>query len=303
MMGRANPFATRRGTGGRLLGFLLVLTLVAGCDESGNFNMKDAFKSQDEAGTEARSAAPGSVVERDVEAPDVFSTTEEGLWDGRPSLGGVWVAHPDVNEPERVMIRNMDNGKSVVGALFRRERDIPGPRLQLSSDAATSLSVLAGAPVRLSVVALRRETVAEPAPADSDVAVPEPAAVAEALLDPVAATAGAAIEAAAPAAGSAPAAPVESDLPLKRAAPSPAPKSSIDKPFLQIGIFSVEANAERAAQQMRAAGMVPEVKKQSAGGKTFWRVLVGPASSTSERNALLGKIKGEGYSDAYAVAN
>ena len=37
-----------------------------------------------------------------VEAPDVFQVAEAGLWDGRPSLGGIWVAHPDVTQPERV---------------------------------------------------------------------------------------------------------------------------------------------------------------------------------------------------------
>ena len=40
---------------------------------------------------------------------------------------GVWVAHPDVNEPEQVIIRNLENNKSVVGALFLRARNIPGP--------------------------------------------------------------------------------------------------------------------------------------------------------------------------------
>ena len=30
-------------------------------------------------------------VERDIEAADVFRTSEAGLWDGRPSLGGIWV--------------------------------------------------------------------------------------------------------------------------------------------------------------------------------------------------------------------
>ena len=32
----------------------------------------------------------------DVLAPEVFQVREDGLWDGRPSLGGAWVAHPDV---------------------------------------------------------------------------------------------------------------------------------------------------------------------------------------------------------------
>ncbi|WP_342768115.1 SPOR domain-containing protein [Jannaschia seohaensis] len=115
------------------------------------------------------------MVERDVEAPEVFQTTDLALWDGRPSLGGVWVASPDVREPERVIIRNQETGEFVVGALFKRERLGPGPRLQLSSDAAAALGALAGAPVMLEVVALRREEAPEPAPVFS-----EPEAVAEA---------------------------------------------------------------------------------------------------------------------------
>ena len=70
--------------------------------------------------------------------------TDQGLWDGRPSLGGVWVAHPDVTEPERVIIRNEANGKFVIGALFRRERELPGPKLQMSSDAAAALERAGG---------------------------------------------------------------------------------------------------------------------------------------------------------------
>ena len=72
---------------------------------------------------------------------------------------------------------------------------------------------------------------------------------------------------------------------------------------MQIGIFSVETNAENTATAMRQAGMVPTVKKQEAGGKPFWRVIVGPATSSAERAQLLATIKGEGFSDAYAVTN
>ena len=106
-------------------------------------------------------ASSTRLVERDVEAPEVFQVTDEGLWDGRPSLGGVWVAHPDVKEPERVIIRHAGNGKFVIGALFRRERANPGPRLQVSSDAAAALGMLAGSPQKLNVTALRREAAPE----------------------------------------------------------------------------------------------------------------------------------------------
>jgi cell division protein FtsN len=128
-------------------------------------------------GTPARAAGPQAettlrMVERDVEAPEVFQADDAGLWDGRPSLGGVWVAHPDVGDPERVIIRNEANGKFVIGALFRRERQNPGPIIQVSSDAAASLGMLAGAPTVLNVTALRR--VEEP---DAAAAVVQPSPV------------------------------------------------------------------------------------------------------------------------------
>ncbi len=125
----------------------------------------------------------GQMVERDVEAPEVFQMEEAGLWDGRPSLGGVWVAHPEAVDPERVVILNAESGASVTGALFRRERDNPGPRFQLSSEAANALGILPGAPTPIRVTALRLEQV-EVAPVEgpaedeaeiAEVAAPEDA--------------------------------------------------------------------------------------------------------------------------------
>lgn len=264
--------------GARKLGLMFGAVLVmAGCEEGGEFTL---FKPKVEGEANVASAAAGQkTVERDVEAPDVFQVSEAGLWDGRPSLGGVWVAHPDVKEPERVIIRNPSNGKFVVGALFRRERENPGPRLQISSDAADALGMLAGAPKELNVTALRREEVAvEADPAtDGAAGLSEPEFVAETSLDPIE-SAGAAIDAADAA-------------------------SSLAKPFVQIGIFSVEKNAVWTATAMRTAGMVPTVEQQSLNGKTFWRVIVGPAQSKSDLAQLLKKVKSQGFNDAYAVRN
>ncbi|WP_299546121.1 SPOR domain-containing protein [uncultured Tateyamaria sp.] len=289
----------------------LAIGLLAGCDESGQFVAMDALKRSNTSveGT-APDAAPIKTVERDVEAPDVFSATEAGLWDGRPSLGGVWVAHPDVTEPERVIIRNTENDKFVVGALFRRERDIPGPRLQISSDAADALSMLAGAPSQLNVTALRKEEVAvEPELTDAAAAVAAPADVTETTLDPIE-SAAAVLEAPAQtdAAPTAPQAaqgiqPAAKPTAIPVAATTRPTASKLDKPFIQIGIFSVQANAERTATQMRNAGVIPTVKTFERDGKPFWRVVVGPAGTTSERSQLLTAIKDEGFTDAYAVTN
>lgn len=281
---------------------LAALGLLAGCDESGQFVAMQAF--QPNTKTEG-TPVPGSeikTVERDVEAPEVFSASEAGLWDGRPSLGGVWVAHPDVTDPERVIIRNAANNKFVVGALFRRERDIPGPRLQISSDAAEALGMLAGAPAELNVTALRKEAVAVDAPTPEDAqAVAPPPEITATALDPIA-SAAAAIDAPSPATGIQPAA-APTATPAAAAAPARATSSSLSKPFIQIGIFSVQANAERTAKQMRGAGIIPIVKTFERDGKPFWRVVVGPAGTSGERTQLLTKIKNEGFTDAYAVSN
>ncbi|WP_240705220.1 SPOR domain-containing protein [Pacificoceanicola onchidii] len=254
--------------------------------------------------------APGETIERDIEAPDIFAAKEAGLWDGRPSLGGVWVAHPDVDEPGRVIIRNETNGKFVIGALFRRERQSPGPRLQISSDAAAALGMLAGQPNNMNVVALKREEVkAQPTPLSEPVAgdsIPPAPEVAEGALppagsDPVISGAAAAIETA----SLAPSKPVAAApaAPKPAAAPTPKKPSTLKKPYIQIGIFSIEQNAKNTAVAMRQAGMVPTIKKHNSKGKVFWRVIVGPAQTKDELSSLLTKIKGSGFTDAYAVTH
>lgn len=252
----------------------LVLT---GCE---NFEMPKFGKARDsEAGVTTTSDGTVHLVERDVEAPDVFQVTDSGLWDGRPSLGGVWVAFPGDVQPERVIIRNEENKKFVIGALFKRERDNPGPKIQLSSDAAAALGILAGAPTMLNITALRRESVPDAAEAADGEATPRP-------VTEIAATA------------------IDEADGASEPAPAPKPAASgLDKPYIQIGIFSVEKNASNTATALKTEGVVPIVKAQEAKGKKFWRVLIGPASSKSERSALLKKARGLGFADAYFVTN
>lgn len=240
-----------------------------------------------------------TLVERDVEAPDVFQANENGLWDGRPSLGGVWVASTDATDPERVIIRNEANGKFVIGALFRRERELPGPKLQVSSDAAAAIGMLAGQPTLLNVTALRREEVPVDPPVEATPLEPVEEIATETLPDDDAiAVAAAALDAmddtketAAPA--------VAAPAP----APVPASTSSLDKPFIQVGIFNVEENATRTGKILRDGGLVPEILAQESKGKPFWRVIVGPAGNSSQRAALLKTVKELGYTDAYFVTN
>ena len=275
---------------------------LAACEEGANFNLFENLKAKGDSADGVDAAAPeaqGTTIEREVEAPEIFQSQESALWDGRPSLGGIWVAHPNVTDPQRVMIRNLDNGKFVIGALFRRERENPGPRLQVSSDAAAELGLLAGSPVQFSVVALKRETIviepeiemAEPANPDGEIEATSLASMAASAIEE-------ATEGTASASTSASAA-------TATPAPRPAASSSskLEKPFIQIGIYSVEANANQTAELLRASGVVPSVKSFTSNDKPYWRVIVGPASSSSDRSAVLKKIKGLGFGDAYPVTN
>lgn len=353
----------------RIAAFSLgTLLAVSGCEE---FEGITTNPTEGEATTETQARS----VMQDVERSDIFSTTETALWDGRPSLGGIWVAHPDVKEPERARITNTKTGKEIAGALFRRERDNPGPRIQLSSDAAAALGILAGQPTELSIIAVRQEEVIiEAAPVVSDEVVgeegtpvegaPEAARVDDSDPDgaAVAATAGAVAAAEAPkrqgfwgrfrdslrnkpdersaatvaaaadagtletatvpevetqsldpvttAAAAAIATAEAEDKPKARperqAAAAPAPKpasapkpSSLKNPFVQVGLFSVEDNANQAASDLRQAGIVPTVIP----GDGRWRVVVGPMATADDQAALLGRIRTLGYSDAFLSPN
>lgn len=298
--------------------FVLVVSAtlaLAACQPgSGPMAAKDPAGGAAPADTAAKSARSVKLVDRDVEAPEVFSVTDMALWDGRPSLGGVWVASPQAVDPERVILRNPANGKFVIGALFRREAENPGPSLQISSDAAEALGLLAGQPGKISVTALRREEAPVAAPDASKPILDAAETVETESLDPVAG-AGAAIAKAeaegkgkkAPQQGGpvAPVAPAPAEPAATAsvkpagakpaAAAAPAPAAAPTGGVIQIGIFSVEANAKRAVDTLTKAGLQAALRKEESQGKTFWSVT---AKGGAE---ALAKAKAAGFADAYVL--
>ncbi len=256
-------------------------------------------------------------VEVDVIAPEAFSITDKALWDGRPTFGGVWIAYPNIEKPERVRIRNDVTGKEVIGALYKRERDFPGPKIELSADAAAALGVQAGTPVELTIVALRRKTVEVIVEAEElDMATPlrrpvsepteAPAAVEEPAEEPVAVVV--------------PEVEVPAVVvpPVVEPTPTPIIASGIEETalppvtskieatdgqgtYVQVATLQSKSRADAVVAKLITAGLDVEIRERQVGEKTLYRIIVGPAKTPEALEIMMGVVNELGYKDAIVL--
>ena len=292
------------------------LTGLSGCDavRTGMSDMGDRVSDAFSRGPVENAAPTGrlELEERDVEAPSVFDVTDRAIWDGRPSFGGVWAAYPGNIQPERVRIVNLDNNKSVVGALFRREADNPGPPIELSSDAASALGATPGQPQNVRITALRREPVEVTPPnvAETSEPVAPQGVIREVPLDGVETTAVTTMtDPAEPLATAAEGAVAAAKRrPTPGAAASTAgvvaatPAGGLANPFVQVGTFASAANAA-GLQSILTKNSVPALVREMGtnSGKTLYRVLAGPASSEAELRDISDRVSSLGFTDAFPV--
>jgi len=117
--------------------------------------------------------------------PEAFHVADIALWDGTGTLTGVWIAHPMAQTARRVRLTNTNTGTRVDAAMFRRDPDLPGPRVIVSSEAAERLGLKPGhgTPITIEGLAYRAapeipaETPAEAVVAGAPPPVPAPVAV------------------------------------------------------------------------------------------------------------------------------
>ena len=76
-------------------------------------------------------------------------------------------------------------------------------------------------------------------------------------------------------------------------------KSGTDGRYVQVGMFSSEANAQRAAQRISAAGLPARFGTLKKGGKSYRLVMAGPFAA-GQINAAVATARRAGFSDAYA---
>ena len=191
------------------------------------------------------------------EKPEILDLSASVIWDGEQTLGGNWISHPDVDSPERVLIKNISNGKSIVGAIFQQAKKMKTGPAVISSDAAKALNIAQNDQTKVQIIAVRvaertsiTPTIAEPKKSDS-----------------------ASIE------------------------------TKLSKPFIQVGIFGVENNANKTKDQMLQLDLPVNILDFQIKGKPYWRVVAGPASSSDSRRSMLKTIKSAGFTDAYFISN
>ena len=191
------------------------------------------------------------------EKPEILDLSASVIWDGEQTLGGNWISHPDVDSPERVLIKNISNGKSIVGAIFQQTKKMKTGPAVISSDAAKALNIAQNDQTKVQIIAVRAAehtlitpTIAEPNKSDS-----------------------ASIE------------------------------TKLSKPFIQVGIFGVENNANKTKEQMLKLNLPVNILDFQIKGKPYWRVVAGPASSSDNRRSMLKTIKSAGFTDAYFISN
>lgn len=83
---------------------------------------------------------------------------------------------------------------------------------------------------------------------------------------------------------------------------SPSQTTDLDRPFVQVGTFRVEANALATRDQMQAAGLAVMIKPARIHDDDFWRVIVGPVENSAARKELFERVRNMGFNDAFSVS-
>ena len=191
------------------------------------------------------------------EKPEILDISAAVIWDGEQTLGGNWISHPNVESPKRVLIKNISNGKSIVGAIFQQTKKINPGSAFISSDAAKALDIVKNEQTKVQIIAVKAVQSTSPTP---EIAKSDKVNVS-------------------------------------------ALETKLSKPFIQVGIFGVQNNANSTRDQMLQLNLPVNIFDFQIKGKSYWRVVAGPATTAVSRKNMLKSIKSAGFTDAYYVSN
>jgi cell division septation protein DedD len=236
----------------------------------------------------------------------VFFAEAATLWDGLPSMGGAWIAHPAANPGLMVEALNLETERSLRAPALRLAERAGHPPIQLSAEAALALGMSPGRLARVRLTGLREAPA--PAPA-TEIAAADAAIETFALRTAAAAAAGAADvvqstqpvprpEATRVAAAPTPRTPAPNTMAPNTVAPATTALKAAQAqaaPYVQIGAFAEADNAAGAARKLRGRDL-PAFEMPSG---RLRLVLLGPFDDLDAAQAARDVAVANGFADAY----
>jgi DedD protein len=96
----------------------------------------------------------------------------------------------------------------------------------------------------------------------------------------------------------------EQPQPAPRSSPAPrsgAATSPVTGWMVQVGSFASRDNAARLARDLKSAGFAASMSESRAGGKSLYRVRVGPEAERAAAQAVVTRLRGRGITGAAIV--
>ena len=112
---------------------------------------KDPLPEQPDAPKPARQDSVDPFMHPD---PEAFFAAGLAVWDGTRTLPGIWIAHPMAQTARRVRLTNGETGARVDAAMFRRDPNLSGSRIVVSSEAAERLGLEPGHGTQITIEGL-----------------------------------------------------------------------------------------------------------------------------------------------------
>jgi rare lipoprotein A len=227
------------------------------------------------------------------------------------TAGDLTAAHRTLPMPVNVRVTNLENGRSIIVRVNDRGPFAKGRIIDLSERAAELLGFKAKGTARVRVTFVSRADLEGGAPPADDTPPEIASAVPAAPTAPVATeelppVPGSTIDAAGPVAAlPSPAAPALATADSAVATQptgvvTEVPVPAVTHLYVQVGAFSSLQNAQRVQARL---GNGLKISTVTQGGRTIYRVRLGPFDRVSDADQALARLSGAGSNDAQIVVD
>lgn len=197
----------------------------------------------------------------------------------RYDMFAMTAAHKTLPIPCYARVTNLSNGRSVVVRINDRGPFVATRIIDLSYTAAAKLDMIRSGTAFVEVEALTPATAPAAATLPATTAAASAASVGVSSVPPVTA-------------------PLPPVAPAAATPAATATTTVMGHFYIQIGAYSQQANANRAAQRLRDAGLERVFTLSPSADQPLQRVRIGPISSVQEFDQLIARLSALGFPEA-----